>query len=359
MHYQIYRPYLLHVSNNISNSSSNSCSSTTTPGGTTTAPCPNTTVGTTTTAAPLVVLHGGLGLPSDYLIPLVDQMTSPDRCIIFHDMLGCGRSESPSSIDMYSIPDAVHDLHLLLVTLRVDRFHIYAHSAGVVIAYEYLKMYNHGWEEHGNINHTTNTSPNHASSSTTKPCCISAVFSNGSFHIGLAKESTEEMEQRFVTLHPEHCGGSDEPMIQNENLKEELRKQVICRTDHIPLPLQKAYDKAGQVWKGLNVIQDYNAATTSTTCCCTCHDIRCKHCIPPILLLRGEYDFIVKELSVDGWVHVLSEHHCTTRSEMESPMDIQYITMKGCSHMPMLEDPVAHGVILNAFYKKHDIRMSG
>ena len=44
-------------------------------------------------AAPIVVFHGGPGIPSDYLFPLVDMV--PYRSIVFYDQLGCGRSDSP------------------------------------------------------------------------------------------------------------------------------------------------------------------------------------------------------------------------------------------------------------------------
>lgn len=45
-------------------------------------------------AAPILVLHGGPGIPSDYLFPLVDVV--PYRSMVFYDQLGCGRSDAPS-----------------------------------------------------------------------------------------------------------------------------------------------------------------------------------------------------------------------------------------------------------------------
>jgi len=47
-------------------------------------------------AAPIVVLHGGPGLPSNYLQPLVDVV--PYRSIVFYDQLGCGKSDHPDNI---------------------------------------------------------------------------------------------------------------------------------------------------------------------------------------------------------------------------------------------------------------------
>ncbi|KAL8783055.1 MAG: hypothetical protein Q9213_004902 [Squamulea squamosa] len=41
---------------------------------------------------PLVVLHGGPGIPHDYLSPLVDLADDYSASVIFYDQIGCGRS---------------------------------------------------------------------------------------------------------------------------------------------------------------------------------------------------------------------------------------------------------------------------
>jgi pimeloyl-ACP methyl ester carboxylesterase len=43
---------------------------------------------------PIVVIHGGPSLPSNYLYPLVQQFGT-SRSIIFYDQLGCGQSSAP------------------------------------------------------------------------------------------------------------------------------------------------------------------------------------------------------------------------------------------------------------------------
>jgi pimeloyl-ACP methyl ester carboxylesterase len=47
-------------------------------------------------AAPIVVLHGGPSLPSDYLEPLVNAI--PYRSIVLYDQLGCGESDEPKNL---------------------------------------------------------------------------------------------------------------------------------------------------------------------------------------------------------------------------------------------------------------------
>jgi pimeloyl-ACP methyl ester carboxylesterase len=44
-------------------------------------------------ACPILVLHGGPSVPSDFLFPLVNVV--PYRSIVFYDQLGCGKSDEP------------------------------------------------------------------------------------------------------------------------------------------------------------------------------------------------------------------------------------------------------------------------
>jgi proline iminopeptidase len=84
--------------------------------------------------APLVVLHGGPQVPSDYLFDL--ERLGSDRSVIFYDQLGCGRSDAPSP-DMrrvYSVASSVRDVHAVLRGLRVPRYHLYGQSWGGLLA---------------------------------------------------------------------------------------------------------------------------------------------------------------------------------------------------------------------------------
>ena len=47
---------------------------------------------------PLVVLHGGPSIPSNYLLPIVNGVT--DRAIVFYDQWGCGKSSRPANDKM-------------------------------------------------------------------------------------------------------------------------------------------------------------------------------------------------------------------------------------------------------------------
>ena len=55
-------------------------------------------------AIPLLTLHGGPGVPHDYLETL-DELVD-ERPVIFYDQLGCGRSDRPEDVSLYGPADA-------------------------------------------------------------------------------------------------------------------------------------------------------------------------------------------------------------------------------------------------------------
>jgi pimeloyl-ACP methyl ester carboxylesterase len=51
---------------------------------------------------PLLVLHGGPGGPSDYLVPL-EELADTGRPIVFYDQLGGGNSDQPHDPSLWSV----------------------------------------------------------------------------------------------------------------------------------------------------------------------------------------------------------------------------------------------------------------
>ena len=52
---------------------------------------------------PVLVLHGGPGIPSDYLEPLGLLASKHGRKVYFYDQLGCGNSDEPKDPSFYSV----------------------------------------------------------------------------------------------------------------------------------------------------------------------------------------------------------------------------------------------------------------
>ncbi len=59
-------------------------------------------VGRQESGLPLLCLHGGPGIPHDYLEPL-EGLASTGRCVVFYDQLGCGNSDRPSDPSFWTV----------------------------------------------------------------------------------------------------------------------------------------------------------------------------------------------------------------------------------------------------------------
>lgn len=84
---------------------------------------------------PLVLLHGGPGVPSDYLEPL-EQLAGGGREVIRYDQLGCGRSDHPEDPSLLQVERFVAELEVVRQALGLERIHLYGQSWGGMLALE-------------------------------------------------------------------------------------------------------------------------------------------------------------------------------------------------------------------------------
>lgn len=85
---------------------------------------------------PLLCLHGGPGLPHDYLEPL-ESMVTTGRRVVFYDQLGCGNSDHPHDPSLWTVPLFVEELGIIRKALGLERVHILGQSWGGMLAMEY------------------------------------------------------------------------------------------------------------------------------------------------------------------------------------------------------------------------------
>lgn len=264
-------------------------------------------------AAPIVALHGGPSVPSNYLYPLEDVI--PYRSIIFYDQLGCGKSDEPKDINQYSIQDSVNDLKVLLKKLGVRRFHLYGQSYGGILAFEYMKSV-------ATIGGNDDNDDD--------PVCLSAILSS-------APSSVPQIEGEFVRLLDElkktHAKDDDgnEDNISDEELDDLFRTTHQCRIPEMPPMLKDAYANAGTVWRGTDAIKDYVATAPNEDAAR----------MPSSLIMRGEFDF-VSDQCIEAWKSVFNTKF------------LRYKTMKGCSHHALFEDGVTYGEIIDSFCAEYD-----
>lgn len=84
---------------------------------------------------PLLLLHGGPGVPSDYLEPL-ELLANHGREVIRYDQLGCGRSDHPDDPSFMRVGHFVEELTQVVESLGLSRFHLYGQSWGGMLALE-------------------------------------------------------------------------------------------------------------------------------------------------------------------------------------------------------------------------------
>jgi proline iminopeptidase len=86
-------------------------------------------------SVPLVTLHGGPGYPSDSLQPLL--ALASRRQVVFYDQLGCGRSDRPDEVALWTVERFVQELQQLIEALGADSVDLFGHSWGTMLAVDY------------------------------------------------------------------------------------------------------------------------------------------------------------------------------------------------------------------------------
>ncbi|ACV59526.1 proline iminopeptidase-family hydrolase [Alicyclobacillus acidocaldarius] len=95
--------------------------------------------GEDTPGVPLLCVHGGPGMPHDYLEPLTQ--LCQDRPIVFYDQLGCGASDPIEDVSKLTVSHFVQELEVVRRELGLQKFHLLGHSWGGWLALQYVVDY--------------------------------------------------------------------------------------------------------------------------------------------------------------------------------------------------------------------------
>lgn len=93
-------------------------------------------------AIPLLVLHGGPGMPSHYLESLAE--LADVRPVILYDQLGCGRSDRPENPSLWTVDRAVEEVEAVRQQLGLGRMHVLGHSWGGFLALAHTAAHDAG-----------------------------------------------------------------------------------------------------------------------------------------------------------------------------------------------------------------------
>jgi pimeloyl-ACP methyl ester carboxylesterase len=92
---------------------------------------------TSDTRWPILLLHGGPGLGSDYLESL-ELLAEQGRTVIRFDQLGSGRSDRPRDLSIWRIEGCIRQIESIRKALGLNRLHLLGHSWGGMVAIQYL-----------------------------------------------------------------------------------------------------------------------------------------------------------------------------------------------------------------------------
>lgn len=84
---------------------------------------------------PILVLHGGPGIPSYYLKPL--EALSKDRQVVFFDQLGCGKSDRITDTTLMTIGHYVDEVEQVTNHLGLKEYYLFGQSWGTMLGTDY------------------------------------------------------------------------------------------------------------------------------------------------------------------------------------------------------------------------------
>jgi proline iminopeptidase len=85
-------------------------------------------------------LHGGPGGTHDYILPLKDLASFGYR-VVFYDQLGCGNSELPRNIALFTVERAVEEVEGVRNSLGLGKVNLIGSSWGGMLALAYALKY--------------------------------------------------------------------------------------------------------------------------------------------------------------------------------------------------------------------------
>ncbi len=262
------------------------------------------------TGDPVVVLHGGPGGEFTPLLTIANGLEDSFR-FIFYDQRGSLRS--PTSREHISMANHVADLEQLRTALGVPRIAIISHSAGTMLAYEYLKAF---------------------------PDRVGNLVLVGALPHKNGKKYFDEHYASLWSTTPEDAKRFNE----REGIDAEIRRAGLDVPN--PTPKQQAQIRlirqvAGNLvhigrwreWLPMRVALAAAEATRDTTNFVYDHGPLLARHPHPVTVINGEHDYIVGPRNSPLWRHLQAT---------EAP-NIRVAVIENAAHMPWEDDPVEFG----------------
>ncbi|MFL5693225.1 MAG: proline iminopeptidase-family hydrolase [Ktedonobacteraceae bacterium] len=260
---------------------------------------------------PLLILHGGPGVPHDYLENL-EALASDTQRVIFYDQLGCGRSDQPDDTSLWRVERFVEELATVRRELGLDRVHILGQSWGGMLAIEYALTQPQG--------------------------LLSLILSNTTSSIPLWVAEANRLRSELPpevndTLSRHEAAGTTDDQEYQDAMQVFYDRHVV-RVKPVPEYVQRALDNTGFVYAYMNgpsefhvigVIKDWDRTD------------RLSEIQVPTLILSGRYDEATPVINT-----IL--HKGIAGSE--------WILFENSSHLSHVEEPELYMQTVRAFLNR-------
>lgn len=262
---------------------------------------------------PLLAVHGGPGLPHDYISSL--QRLADEREVIFWDQLGCGKSECPSDVNLWTVERSVAEMDAVVRALGLDNFHIFGNSWGGMLAQQYV----------------LDATPAAASLTISNSTASIPAFADNVIRL---KSELDAATQDAIDRH-EAAGTTHSAEYQAAITT--WNETYLCRSLPWPHELYQAFRKMGtEIFETMFGPSDFHIVGTIRN-----WDVRDRlpEITVPTLLLAGRFD----ECSPEDMREM---HHRIAGSRFEF--------FENSAHMPFIEEPDRFDRVMREFLQLHD-----
>ena len=262
---------------------------------------------------PLLVVHGGPGLPHSYLRSL--ERLADEREVVFWDQLGCGNSERPSDPGLWTMERSVAEMDAVVKGLGLNHFHIFGNSWGGMLAQQYA------------LDVPSGAASLTISNSIASIPEFSKMVARLKSELDSATQSAIDRHEAAGTTH----SAEYQAAIRTWN------ETYLCRVRPWPGELEDAFRTMGtEIFETMFGPSDFHIVGTIRN-----WDVfdRLPEISLPTLVVAGRYDECVPE-------HAREMHQRITGSRFE--------LFESSAHMPFIEEPEKFDQVMRGFLRLHD-----
>lgn len=262
---------------------------------------------------PLLVVHGGPGLPHTYLSSL--QRLADEREVVFWDQLGCGNSERPSNTELWTMERSMAEMDAVVKGLGLKRFHLFGNSWGGMMAQQ------------------------HALDATSG--AVSLTISNSIASIPQFSEMVarlkSELDPATQSAIERHEAAGTTSAAEYQDAIRTWNETYLCRVRPWPAELMEAFGNMGaEIFETMFGPSDFHIVGTIRN-----WDVfdRLAEITLPTLVLAGRFDECAPE-------HMWEMHQRIAGSRFE--------LFESSAHMPFIEEPDKFDSVMRDFLRSHD-----